>query len=179
MRASKRLFVVGALLILGVLTVVSPASAFPMEHSKLAAGQQFQQASDWFFHNINNCAGTEGAIADGPLQVSAEVYLQFPAPSDGGCGFSYPKNANSGDLGVRWVLQRAAPNSTNFNKCEERQGWFTNSGYKTSYMQIFRQWGDQTPCGEGQYRVRSYGRYRTSDNVWHSGGVTTRSIYQQ
>jgi hypothetical protein len=161
---------------LASLALAGPASAITLK--PMLASQQFEQASKWYYSDRVNCAGTEAAIANQPLQVSAEAYLQYPDPTGGGCGgaFPAPKNAGTGDMAVKWVLQHAAPNTLSFSNC--KQGAWNYNSSATSYMQVTKQWSDPTPCGPGLYRAKSVAKYRTGDNVWHQGSVTTASILQ-
>jgi hypothetical protein len=135
----------------------------------LAASQQFESQQGTFFQDLFNCAGNEAAIADQPLQIFASVYLAFP-----NFGCLYPKNAGTGDLKVKWVLQFASQFG-GWNKCAER-AWKSNDS-STSYMDTVKQW-DNLPCGHGLYRAKGYGKFY-KNGTWHQGIQTTASINKQ
>lgn len=168
MKARRKLV---GLLIAGVvaLGVAAPAGAFPTE-STLLAGQQFESSKGWYFTDLVNCAGTEAAIADQPLQIFASNYLQYPVGGECG-GTPVWKNAQVGDFAVKWVLQFASQLG-GWSKCKER-GWDYNNT-ATSYMDVTNQWST-LPCGHGLYRAKSVAKYN-KNGTWHQGSRTTAAI---
>lgn len=151
------------------LALAEPASAFTPK--MLAASQQFESSKGWYYTDLVNCAGTEAAIADQPLQIFASNYLQYPANGDCG-GIPVFKNAQVGDLAVKWVLQVTSQLANGWSKCKERAWDYNDTA--TSYMDVVKQW-DTLPCGHGLYRAKSVAKYN-KNGTWHQGSQTTASI---
>lgn len=164
------------LVVLAALAIVPNASAeigYGIPFGKAAAAQQFESSKGWYFSSTVTCAGTEAAVADQPLQVFASNYTQFAVSGQCGGPLPVPKNTQAGDLAVKWVLEHAAPNTTNFSNCRDR-AWKYNSS-ATSYMDATAQFSG-LPCGGGLYRTKSVAKWRDGNNVWHQGSRTTQAI---
>ena len=139
----------------------------------MQASQQFESSKGWYYSTLVSCAGTEAAVADQPMQVFASNYFQFAVGGTCGGAVPAPKNAQAGDLAVRWILQHAPPNTTNFSKCKDRAWDYNNTA--TWYMDVTKQFSG-LPCGSGFYRAVSKAKYRDGNNVWHHGSQTTGKI---
>lgn len=132
-----------------------------------ALAQQFE-SNKGYYYTGDICFGGESAIADGPPQNYASVYLQNEA--NGACWLA--QNVGEGKLALKRQLYKKVNGDWNFCVGTDWK-WNTSA---TSFMDSDNSWGNGAPCGAGYYNSRAGGKvkyngqthegHRWSGQVW-------------